>query len=100
MRHQRRARSDGEDLMRKIVILALALASCATPPAPQIVTKEVKVPVPVACVDKALIPPEPEAVLLPLADARQAADIAAAQALKYKAYARELYALIVPACTQ
>lgn len=68
-------------------------------PTPQIVTKEVRVPVPVACIDKALIPAEPDAVALPLTDARLAADIAASQALKYHAWGRELFALIQP-CTK
>jgi len=86
--------------MKRALVLALALSSCATPPAPQIVTKEVKVPVPVACVNKAAVPIEPDAVVIPLTDARLAADIAASQALKYKAWGRELYALIVPACTK
>jgi hypothetical protein len=87
-------------MMRYIptVIALAALASCATP-APQIVTKEVKVPVPTACVDKSLIPAEPEAVALSLSDARLAADIAASQALKYHAWGRELLALIGP-CTK
>jgi len=81
-------------------IMSLALASCATPPAPRIVTKEVKVPIAVACVDKSLLPEMPGAVAIPLTDARKAADIAASQALKYKAWGMELYALIVPACTK
>ena len=79
-------------------VIALALTSCATP-APQIITKEIKEPVPVACVDKSLIPAEPDAVALPLNDARLAADIAASQALKYHAWGRELLALIGP-CTK
>ena len=82
-------------------VLALTLASCAARvPAPKIVTKEVRVPVPVACVDMSAIPTMPEAVVLPLTDARKAADISASQALKYKAWGQELYALIVPACTR
>ena len=81
-------------------IMAIALASCATTPAPRIVTKEVRVPVAVACVDKSLLPAMPGAVALPLTDARKAADIAASQALKYKSWGMELYALIVPACTK
>lgn len=80
---------------------AMLLSACATvpPPEPQIVIRELKIPVPVACVDPASVPIEPGSLVLPLNDARAAADIAASQALKYKAYARELYALIVPACT-
>ena len=81
-------------------LFMLALTSCATPPTPQIVTREVKVPVAVPCVDKAAIPPEPATVAIPLTDARQAADIAASQALKYHSWGKELYALIVPACTR
>jgi len=79
-------------------VSCIALSACATP-APQIVTKTVEIPVPTACVDKSLIPAEPEAVALPLSDARLAADIAASQALKYHAWGRELLALIGP-CTK
>jgi hypothetical protein len=37
-----------------ILVVALALSACATAPEPKIVTKEVKVPVPVSCVPKEL----------------------------------------------
>lgn len=94
----------GFSALPRLYVFSMAIASlsaCAAvpPPETQIVIRELKIPVPVACVDPASVPIEPGAVILPLNDARGAADIAASQALKYKAYARELYALIVPACT-
>lgn len=79
------------------ICICCILTACATP-APQIVTKEVRIPVAIACVDRTAIPVEPVSVALPL-DARLAADIAAAQALSYKAWGRSLYALIQP-CTK
>lgn len=82
--------------LRKAACVSCITLSACTTPAPQIITKEVRVPVPVACVDRSLIPAEPEAVILPLTDARLAADIAASQALKYHAWGRELLALVGP----
>jgi hypothetical protein len=83
--------------------LALAatviLSGCATmPPAPKIVTQTVKVPTPVACVDRGSVPVKPEPVTLP-SDARQAAAMATAQALAYEGWGDELMALIGP-CTR
>ena len=82
------------------LVMAIALTSCASVPEPRIITKEVKIPISAPCVDSTAIPSEPQEVTLPLTDARQAADIAASQALKYHSWGRELYALIVPACTR
>jgi len=87
----------------KLVLFACALAcanflsACATVPAPKIVTREVLTPVPVRCIDPALIPAEPGAIALP-SDARLAADTAASQALKLRGWGRQLMALISP-CT-
>jgi hypothetical protein len=86
--------------MRLLTLATLfALSACATVPEPRIVTKEVKVPVAVRCVDPASVPAEPATVAMPT-DARQAADTAASQAQLLRKWGRELYALIVPSCTR
>lgn len=87
-------------MKRVTIISALVLASCATvpPPEPQIVTKDIYVPVPVKCIDPASIPPEPGTVALPI-DARLAADMAASQAKELRVWGRSLMALIGP-CTK
>lgn len=79
--------------------VALILSGCATTcPPPKIETREIKIPVAVACVDPSAIPPEPGTVQLPL-DARLAADIAAAQAKDLRVWGRKLLALVGP-CTK
>jgi hypothetical protein len=77
---------------------AAALSACATAPEPKVVTKTVFVPTPVACIDKASIPAQPDMVTLP-ADARSAADLAASQALLLRKWGTELLALMQP-CTR
>lgn len=84
--------------MRSLTLaILLALSACASVPCPP--PKEVirveKVPVAVACIDPAAIPPEPGAVQLPL-DARLAADLAASQAGALRIWGRSLLALIGP----
>jgi len=86
--------------MRRLALASfLALTGCATTPTPKIEIRETKVPVPVRCVDPAKIPKEPAEVALSL-DARQAADQGGSQSKLLRAWGRELYALIVPACTK
>jgi len=85
--------------MRHLTVASLlALSACATVPEPKIVTKEVKIAVPVRCIDPVLIPIEPGTILLP-ADARAAADLAAAKALELRGWGRALVALMGP-CTR
>ena len=77
----------------------VVLAACQTAQAPKIVMQTLKVPVPTACIDPASIPAKPAAVMLPT-DARQAAAMAAAQALAYSGWGDELIALIRPCTTR
>lgn len=42
-----------------LVLAALVLASCGSAPRERIVIKEVKIPVPVPCLDEKDLPPEP-----------------------------------------
>lgn len=86
--------------MKLLVIPALlALAACTTPSTgirDHLVT--VDKPVPVACVVKASIPPEPAHIGILPPDARQAADVLGAVDLKLRNYGAQLLALIGP-CT-
>lgn len=82
--------------------LALLLASCATTqdPAPkpgiQVVYRDVKVPVAVACVDRAAIPAEPARIAGKLTgDARRDLDTVGANAIRLRAWGVELSALLL-----
>jgi len=77
-----------------LLLVPLLLAGCATAQ-PKIQIQRVNVPVPVACIDRASIPPEPAKVTLP-DDARDAADVAIAQAMTLRGWGHELMALINP----
>lgn len=77
----------------------LVLSACATPQAgirDHIVT--VDKPVPVACVAKASVPPEPAHVGIVPPDARQAADLLGAVDLKLRNWGAQLEALLT-SCT-
>lgn len=87
--------------MRIAIFAALLLAGCAhrdpVPPAVEIRTVEVKVPVPVACVDSKSVPAEPEKVGGRLnGQAAHDADLLAGSAVKLRQWGRELRALITP----
>ena len=81
--------------MRVTLLPILLLVGCATP-AIRTETVTVKVPVPVACVDKSKIPDEPARTGALDRDARRAADTLAAKVLELRGYGRELVALIGP----
>lgn len=89
--------------MKYMIPAALLLSACAgrtDPPAVQIVTQEVKVPVPVRCVDPSAVPGEPVQVGSRLnGNARHDADILGASAIQLRQWGRELRALITP-CTK
>lgn len=70
------------------IIAALLLAGCATPREPAIRTVEVKVPVPVACVERVPELPAPLPAPPP-ADAGQALSLALAKLLEWRAYGIE-----------
>ena len=87
--------------MRFAIIAALFLAGCATrdpvPPAVEVRTVEVKVPVPVACVDSKSVPSEPERVGNRLnGQAAHDLDLIAGSAIKLRQWGRELKALLTP----
>ena len=86
--------------------LALLLTGCATTQVPtpklgiQVVYRDVKVPVPVACVDRAAIPAEPARIAGKLTgDARRDLDTTAASAVRLRAWGVELSALLL-ACAK
>ena len=86
-----------------IALAALALAGCAhtqDEPAVEVRIQEVKVPVPVACVDPDGVPREPGKVGDKLnGNAAHDADILAGSAIDLRQWGRELMALIRP-CTK
>ena len=87
-----------------IALICIAmLGGCATTqtePAIEVRVQEVKVPVPVACVDKKSIPGEPGKVGRKLnGNAAHDADILAGSAIDLRQWGRELMALIRP-CTK
>lgn len=86
--------------------LALLLAGCATTqdrapkPGIQVVYRDVKVPVLVACVDRAAIPAEPARIAGKLTgDARRDLDTVGANAIRLRAWGVELSALLL-ACAK
>ena len=84
-------------MIRRLLPLLL-LSACATP-AVRVETQIVKVPTPVACVDRSKMPSEPAPTGALDRDARKAADTLAAKVLELRGYGRELVALITP-CTK
>lgn len=79
--------------------LCTILMACAGTPKPavQVVTQEVKVPVPVACVDAKAVPVEPARVGDKLnGQAAHDADLLASSALVLRQWGRELRALVQP----
>jgi hypothetical protein len=79
--------------------LCALLMACATTskPAVQVITQEVKVPVPVACVDAKAVPAEPARVGDKLnGQAAHDADLLASSALLLRQWGRELRALVQP----
>lgn len=90
--------------MRRIMLapISLFLASCSAttpPPAVEVRTVEVKVPVPVACISaeqyRQLIDREPAKVAAQLnGDARHDLDVISASAIRLRAYAGELRAAL------
>jgi len=81
----------------------LLLSACGAqtpPPAVEVRTVTVKVPVPTACVDKASIPAEPPKVGSQLTgDARHDLDVVSASALRLRQALKETFALLGP-CTR
>jgi len=90
-------------MIRLTLAAALLLAGCATtrePPAVQVRTAEVKVPVPVACVDAKAVPEEPAKVGDKLnGQAAHDLDLVSASAITLRQWGRELRALVTP-CTK
>lgn len=87
--------------MRTAIIAALLLSGCATrtqvPPAVEVRTVEVKVPVPTACVDPKSVPGEPEKVGERLnGKAAHDLDVIAGSAIRLRQWGRELFALLKP----
>ena len=89
-----------------VLLVMLALAGCATTQAPapkpgiQVVYRDVKVPVAVACVDRAKIPDEPARIAGKLTgDARRDLDTVGANAIRLRAWGVELSALVL-ACAK
>lgn len=81
----------------------ISLTGCGSgitpPPAVEIRTQRVEVPVSVACVDKAAIPAEPEKIAGKLTgDARRDLDTVSASALRLRSWGREMRAMLV-GCT-
>lgn len=82
--------------MRAMIILAgLSLASCAGTPAIKTQIVEKRIPVPVACIDKARIPTQPALLGVLPPDARQAADALAAKAKELRGWGQSLSALLL-----
>lgn len=82
-----------------VLPLAGLLAACASttpPPAVEIRTQRVEIPVSVPCLDKASIPPEPAKIGNSLTgDARRDLDLVAASALDLRSWGRALRAMMV-----
>jgi hypothetical protein len=79
--------------------VALLLAGCTKPDVPppgiEVRVQRVVVPVAVACVDKAAIPAEPSRIAKRLTgDARRDLDLVTASAIRLRAYAAELRAML------
>lgn len=80
-------------------LVLVSVAGCgnpsAPPPAVEVRTVTVKVPVPTACVDKASIPAEPPKVGSQLTgDARHDLDVVSASALRLRQALKEAFALL------
>lgn len=80
-----------------VFVMALALAGCnTTEPAVRVETVEVKVPVPVACIDADDIPPEPPRISEQLnGNAGHDLDIVAQSALELRSALRKTRALLL-----
>ena len=86
-------------MKRWIILPCVALGACQSAGS-GVDVRTVEVPTPVACVDPADIPQEPEQVGDQFnGDAKHDLQILAPSALELRKWGRELRALIVPGCT-